>query len=111
MKPDLDCFLPFLASLLIFLFILFSSLPFFILFDLFFFIETILDFFFLVKVSITVGDVNDKYPEFLFGLYKGQIKENVVVGTAVLAVKAVDEDQGNTVKYIITTCIISAFLK
>ena len=51
--------------------------------------------------------MNDKYPEFLFNVYKGQIDENVAAGSAVLAVEAVDEDQGNTVKYIITTCIIS----
>ncbi|XP_028399940.1 protocadherin Fat 4-like isoform X2 [Dendronephthya gigantea] len=52
-------------------------------------------------VSITVVDVNDEKPEFQFGTYKGQIKENSPPGSSVIEVKAVDKDEQDVISYTI----------
>ena len=54
--------------------------------------------YFILQVSISVIDVNDETPEFNFKVYKGQIDENLLPGSSVLYVKAVDADEEDTVK-------------
>ncbi len=49
-------------------------------------------------MSITVVDVNDESPEFQFNVYKGQIDENLPLGSPVLEVKAIDGDEGEMVR-------------
>ena len=49
-------------------------------------------------MSITVVDVNDESPEFQFNVYKGQIDENLPLGSSVLEVKAIDGDEGEMVR-------------
>ncbi|XP_048865233.1 cadherin EGF LAG seven-pass G-type receptor 1-like isoform X2 [Brienomyrus brachyistius] len=54
-------------------------------------------------VSITVLDVNDNVPTFTEKLYSLKINEDVVVGTSVLTVTAVDRDINSVVTYQIAS--------
>jgi hypothetical protein len=44
--------------------------------------------------------VNDESPEFQFIVYKGQIDENLPLGSPVLQVKATDGDEQNMVRFL-----------
>ena len=53
---------------------------------------------FFLKVTITILDENDLAPKFHFTSYRGEIKENVPIGSSVLTVSAFDSDLSNTTK-------------
>ena len=49
-------------------------------------------------MTIKILDENDLPPAFQFKSYRGEVTENVLVGTSVIAITAVDPDLPNTTK-------------
>ena len=62
------------------------------------------------EVTIFIEDINDNVPVFEYSLYEVTVYENSVLGTPVLTVQAVDEDQFDVLNYTIISSVPNSSL-
>ena len=66
-------------------------------------------------MTITISDENDLPPKFQFKSYRGEVTENVPIGSSVLTITAVDPDLSNTTKvspnYLTILLVYAAYIK